>query len=453
MVFTELSFLFVFLPVVLAVYYLCPTKIKNLILVLASLVFYAWGEPKYVLVMLASIVINYVNGIVLGKMLARERKITARVTIIVSVIENLGVLTLFKYAGPHVGLALPIGISFYTFQIMSYLIDVYRRKVNSQKNFINFAAYVTMFPQLIAGPIVRYKTVDEQLIKRVHSVDKFAEGIRRFIIGLAKKVLLANVAGGMWEYILDASDRSAVLAWLGALGFAFQIYFDFSGYSDMAIGLGKMFGFDYEENFDYPYIGKSITEFWRRWHISLSTWFKEYVYIPLGGNQKGILRQIINIFIVWTLTGIWHGASFNFMVWGMYFGVFLILEKLVLRKLLDRLPAVCGHIYMLLLVLMGWVLFAIDDWSALRDYLGSMFGSNGFAGKETAYIVLKYLGLLMICVVASTPLFKNLVDKILPKIPSVIRVIVVNLVLVLLLLVSVSLVVGDSYNPFLYFRF
>ena len=453
MVFTELSFLFVFLPVVLAVYYLCPTKIKNLILVLASLVFYAWGEPKYVLVMLASIVINYVNGIVLGKMLARERKITARVTIIVSVIENLGVLTLFKYAGPHVGLALPIGISFYTFQIMSYLIDVYRRKVNSQKNFINFAAYVTMFPQLIAGPIVRYKTVDEQLIKRVHSVDKFAEGIRRFIIGLAKKVLLANVAGGMWEYILDASDRSAVLAWLGALGFAFQIYFDFSGYSDMAIGLGKMFGFDYEENFNYPYIGKSITEFWRRWHISLSTWFKEYVYIPLGGNQKGILRQIINIFIVWTLTGIWHGASFNFMVWGMYFGVFLILEKLVLRKLLDRLPAVCGHIYMLLLVLMGWVLFAIDDWSALRDYLGSMFGSNGFAGKETAYIALKYLGLLMICVVASTPLFKNLADKILPKIPSVIRVIVVNLVLVLLLLVSVSLVVGDSYNPFLYFRF
>ena len=336
MVFSELSFLFMFLPAVLLVYYICPAKIKNLVLVLASLVFYAWGEPKYVLVMLGSIVVNYINGILMGYFINKNKEKSQKAVLIVSVVENLGILGLFKYAGPHVGLALPIGISFYTFQIMSYIIDVYRRKVNYQKNLINFAAYVTMFPQLIAGPIVRYKTVDAQLTKRDHTVDKFAEGVRRFVIGLGKKVLLANVAGSMWEYILANDGRSAVMAWLGAIGFAFQIYFDFSGYSDMAIGLGKMFGFDYEENFNYPYIGKSITEFWRRWHISLGTWFKEYVYVPLGGNKKGNVRQIINIFIVWALTGIWHGASLNFMFWGMYFGVLLILEKLVLKKILKK---------------------------------------------------------------------------------------------------------------------
>ena len=448
MVFSELSFLFMFLPAVLAVYYICPARIKNLILVLASLVFYAWGEPKYVIVMLGSIVVNYINGIVMGYFINKKREKSQKAVLIVSVVENLGILALFKYAGPHVGLALPIGISFYTFQIMSYIIDVYRRKVGYQKNFINFAAYVTMFPQLIAGPIVRYKTVDEQLVKRTHTVDKFAEGVRRFVIGLGKKVLLANVAGSMWEYILANDGRSAVMAWLGAIGFAFQIYFDFSGYSDMAIGLGKMFGFDYEENFNYPYIGKSITEFWRRWHISLGTWFKEYVYVPLGGNKKGNVRQIINIFIVWALTGIWHGASLNFMFWGMYFGVLLILEKLVLKKVLEKIPTVFGHVYMLLAVLLGWVLFAIDDANTMFSYFGTMFGSNGFAGGESVYLLLKYLGLVLVCVVASTPVF-----KLHNKMPKVLRVVVTNLFLVAILVASIALIVGDSYNPFLYFRF
>lgn len=448
MVFSELSFLFMFLPAVLLVYYICPAKIKNLVLVMASLVFYAWGEPKYVLVMLGSIVVNYVNGILMGYFINKNKEKSQKAVLIVSVVENLGILGLFKYAGPHVGLALPIGISFYTFQIMSYIIDVYRRKVNYQKNLINFAAYVTMFPQLIAGPIVRYKTVDAQLAKRDHTVDKFAEGVRRFVIGLGKKVLLANVAGSMWEYILANDGRSAVMAWLGAIGFAFQIYFDFSGYSDMAIGLGKMFGFDYEENFNYPYIGKSITEFWRRWHISLGTWFKEYVYVPLGGNKKGNVRQIINIFIVWALTGIWHGASLNFMFWGMYFGVLLILEKLVLKKILEKIPAVFGHMYMLLAVLFGWVLFAIDDANTLVAYFGTMFGSNGFAGGESIYLLLKYLGLILVCVVASMPVFKFL-----NKLPKVLRVVVTNLFLVAILVASIALIVGDSYNPFLYFRF
>lgn len=455
MVFSGLNFLFIFLPVVIAAYYICPKQCRNAILLVASLIFYAWGEPKFILIMLASTVFDYVNGILIGNFKNTKRKWAEILVLVISVVGNLGILGLFKYAGPHIGLALPIGISFYTFQTMSYTIDVFRGDVKAQKNFLKFSTYVTMFPQLIAGPIVRYKTVAEQLDNRIMSVDKFAAGIRRFVPGLGKKVLLANLAGQLWEYSLNtASDeRTVLLAWLGAIGYTFQIYFDFSGYSDMAIGLGKMFGFDYEENFNYPYTGKSITEFWRRWHISLSTWFKEYVYIPLGGNRKGSIRQIINILIVWTLTGIWHGATVNFMVWGIYFGVLLIIEKLFLGKILNKIPKFLSNLYMLILVVIGWVIFAIDDFGNIISYFGNMFGSNGIYDSDTLYILLKFGVLILMCAIGSTSIPAQLSGKICGKMPSALKVIVENIFIIFVFVISVALIVGDSYNPFLYFRF
>lgn len=455
MVFSGLNFLFIFLPIVLILYYICPKKVRNLWLMLASLVFYAWGEPVYVLIMIGATIFGYFMGRIIQRFLDKERKNMALGALIVSVVANLSVLGIYKYAGPHLGLALPIGISFFTFQIMSYTIDVYRGKVGCQRNLIDFGTYVTMFPQLIAGPIVRYETVEKQLHNRTITVDKFALGIRRFVIGLGKKVLIANLCGTLWEYSLamPAGERVATLAWLGALGFTFQIYFDFSGYSDMAIGLGKMFGFDYEENFNYPYIGKSITEFWRRWHISLSTWFKEYVYIPLGGNKRGAFRQILNILIVWGLTGIWHGASVNFLLWGLYFGVLLIIEKLVKPHIKFKIPAVLGHIYMMLLVIGGWVLFAIEDFSVLAGYLGNMLGSAGVWNPDFGYVVAKYVLLLLIAIIGSTPLPKKVALWLEEKLPIPVRIVVFNLFIMIVLLVSVGLIVGDSYNPFLYFRF
>lgn len=455
MVFSGLNFLFIFLPIVLILYYICPKKVRNLWLMLASLVFYAWGEPVYVLIMIGATIFGYFMGRIIQRFLDKERKNMALGALIVSVVANLSVLGIYKYAGPHLGLALPIGISFFTFQIMSYTIDVYRGKVGCQRNLIDFGTYVTMFPQLIAGPIVRYETVEKQLHNRTITVDKFALGIRRFVIGLGKKVLIANLCGTLWEYSLamPAGERVAILAWLGALGFTFQIYFDFSGYSDMAIGLGKMFGFDYEENFNYPYIGKSITEFWRRWHISLSTWFKEYVYIPLGGNKRGAFRQILNILIVWGLTGIWHGASVNFLLWGLYFGVLLIIEKLVKPHIKFKIPAVLGHIYMMLLVIGGWVLFAIEDFSVLAGYLGNMLGSAGVWNPDFGYVVAKYVLLLLIAIIGSTPLPKKVALWLEEKLPIPVRIVVFNLFIMIVLLVSVGLIVGDSYNPFLYFRF
>lgn len=455
MVFSGLNFLFIFLPVTLVLYYICPKRFRNVILLLASLVFYAWGEPKYILIMIISTVFDYVNGLLLGVFKDKKIKWASVLVLVVSVIGNLGILGVFKYAGPHIGLALPIGISFFTFQTMSYTIDVYRDEVKPQKNFINFSTYVTMFPQLIAGPIVRYKTVDEQLSHRVVSVDKFALGVRRFVIGLGKKVMLANLSGQLWEYALStASDeRTVLLSWLGAIGYTFQIYFDFSGYSDMAIGLGKMLGFDYEENFNYPYTGKSITEFWRRWHISLSTWFKEYVYIPLGGNKKGLPRQIINILIVWTLTGIWHGATLNFLFWGLYFGILLVMEKIFLGKVLEKIPEVFGHIYMMLMVILGWVLFAIEDFGSLGIYIGNMFGSAGLCSSETVYILLKFLILLVMCIIGSTKLPGKIAQRLCQKAPKAVGIIVENVFYVAVFVISVALIVGDSYNPFLYFRF
>ena len=446
MVFSELTFIFFFLPAALLIYYLCPGKIKNAVLFLISIIFYAWGEPKYVWIMLFSAVFDYVNGLLLGKTDSPRKR---KVVLAVSVVGNLSILAVFKYVGNYVGIALPIGISFYTFQTMSYTIDVYRRKVMPNHNFLDFAAYVTMFPQLIAGPIVRYETVEKQLKNRVHSIDKFAEGIKRFVTGLGKKVIFANMAGQLWEYAnTSAAENTAVLAWLGAIGYTFQIYFDFSGYSDMAIGLGKMFGFDYEENFNYPYMGRSITGFWRRWHISLSSWFKEYVYIPLGGNKR-----IINILIVWTLTGIWHGATPNFLAWGMYYGILLIIEKKFLGEILEKIPAVFSHIYMMLIVIMGWVLFAIDDWSLLCEFIKGMFGANGFVDARAIYQFGKYAVMIVMMIAGCTYYPAKISQYITGKMKPAIKVAVSNIFYLAVFALSIALIVGDSYNPFLYFRF
>ncbi|MCM1308272.1 MAG: MBOAT family protein, partial [Butyrivibrio sp.] len=379
----------------------------------------------------------------------------SRAVMIASVAGNLALLGTFKYAGGPLGLALPIGISFYTFQTMSYTIDVYRGEVKPQRNFISFAAYVTMFPQLIAGPIVRYRTVEKQLESRALTVDKFADGVRRFIVGLAKKVMLANMAGKLWEYALasPANERTALMCWLGAVGFAFQIYFDFSGYSDMAIGLGKMFGFDYDENFRYPYMQKSITGFWRTWHISLGTWFREYVYIPLGGNKKGVPRQLLNILAVWGLTGIWHGASWNFLVWGLYFAFFLIMEKMFLGRALSKAPSAVGHIYMLLVVVVGWVIFAVEDFGSMGAYLSGMLGAGGLAGTEALYALRKYAPLFVLFAVGCTDLPARLANKFIRGARPLVRAAASNIFLIVVFLVCVGLIVGDSYNPFLYFRF
>lgn len=455
MVFSGLVFLFLFLPASLLLYYICPVRFRNLLLLLVSLVFYAWGEPKYILIMIFSAVFDYVNGRLIGRFDATGKRGASRAVMVVSVVGNLAILGTFKYAGAFTGLALPIGISFYTFQTMSYTIDVYRGEVAPQRNFINFAAYVTMFPQLIAGPIVRYRTVEKQLENRSVSVDKFADGIRRFIVGLAKKVMLANMAGKLWEYAFSspADERTMLMCWLGAIGFTFQIYFDFSGYSDMAIGLGKMFGFDYEENFKYPYMQKSITGFWRTWHISLGTWFKEYVYIPLGGNKKGVPRQLLNIFIVWGLTGIWHGASFNFLVWGLYFALFLIMEKLFLGRALSKAPKFVGHIYTMLVVIVGWVIFAVEDFGDIGGYLAGMFGAGGAFGTEAVYALRKFLPLLAVFAVGCTNLPSRIAGKFVRAAKPLPRAAAVNLFLFLAFLVCVGLIIGDSYNPFLYFRF
>jgi alginate O-acetyltransferase complex protein AlgI len=382
----------VFLPFVLTLYYITPRRFRNLTLFIVDLVFYAWGEPWLVILMLFSILLNYTSGILIG--INREKKGLARFIFILSVILNLGLLGFFKYAGfigetlnmvmpflniPILEIALPIGISFYTFQTMSYTIDVYKNTVKVQKNIITFGTYVSLFPQLIAGPIVRYEDVAEQLMHRKETLQGFTDGVKLFLIGLSKKVLLANEMGNLWDAVRESGTQSGALgSWVGIIAYTFQIYFDFCGYSEMAIGLGKMFGFDFLKNFDYPYISKSITEFWRRWHISLGTWFREYVYIPLGGNRKGLYRQIINIAVVWFLTGLWHGASWNFILWGLYFGVLLMIEKLFMLKVLKKAPAIISHIYSIIIILFGWVLFYFENINEMGIFLARMFGSDGF---------------------------------------------------------------------------
>ena len=468
MLFSSIVFLFSFLPAVMILYYLLPVRFRNVILLLASLVFYAWGEPVYLFLMLLSILFNYFSGLDIARNLQDKR--AAKRSLVFNLIINLAVLGFFKYEGfvldtlngilpVHISyhaLPLPIGISFYTFQILPYIIDVYRGNVKVQTNLPNFALYVTMFPQLIAGPIVQYADVDEQLASREVSRTKFGEGSMYFIRGLAKKVLLANTSGMIFTEVsgLAKGNIAVMTAWLGAFAYMFQIYFDFSGYSDMAIGLGKMFGFEFNMNFNYPYVSKSITEFWRRWHISLSSWFRDYVYIPLGGNRVSKIKHIRNLLIVWFLTGLWHGAAWNFVAWGLYYGVILIIEKYLLSPVLDRLPDVVRHIYSIVLVVIGWVLFFSSSFGQAADYIRVMFGAgaHGFADRESMYLLTSNLILWLILIFGSTPLVHFRYEHML-RTKKWNTTIINSVVYAALFIVCIAYLVTETYNPFLYFRF
>ena len=461
-------FLCVFLPVVLIVYFGLPKQLRNLWLLLASLFFYAWGEPRYILIMLFSTAFDYLNGRMIEYATQKGWHDTmGRGVLVLSVVGNLGILCFFKYtdfaletvnrlAGTQLGLlqlALPIGISFYTFQTMSYTIDVYRGETVAQHNIISFGMYVCLFPQLIAGPIVRYKDVQKEVDVRQTTIAGAVHGLQRFLLGLAKKVLLANQIGVLWDYIkgLSGADMSTALAWLGAIAFTFQIYFDFSGYSDMAIGLGELFGFHFPENFDHPYESKSITEFWRRWHMTLGTWFREYLYIPLGGNRKGLARQILNLFIVWFLTGLWHGAGWNFILWGLYYFALLVLEKFVLRRVLVRLPDALQHVYTLFFVIVGWVIFACEDLGLLGTYLKAMFGIGVPAGNALAlYEWDVHAPFLIILLIAATTIPARIAKQLTREDQRSPLLMVYTLALLGL---SMAFLVSGSYNPFLYFRF
>jgi len=461
LVFSSLPFLFFYLPAVLALYQLSPPRLRNLCLLAVSLLFYGWGEPVYVLIMLLSIAVDYTHGMLVERWRDNPRR--ARWAAASSVFWNLAILVFFKYWDfiavninsltginlPVLGLPLPIGISFYTFQTMSYTIDVYRRAAPVQKNAVTFGAYVTLFPQLIAGPIIQYRSVAEQLEHREEGLEKFTAGILRFTAGLAKKVLLANAIGQLWDDTLASRGLTVTGAWLGLAAYAFQIYFDFSGYSDMAIGLGRMFGFEFLENFNYPYISRSVVEFWRRWHISLTTWFREYVYFPLGGNRVSRGKWIRNILIVWLLTGIWHGAGWNFLLWGLYYALWMLAERLFLGKRLERLPSVLRRIYTMLVVLVGWALFAVEDMGQLAGYFRALFGGAALFCDADGYALRTYLPLLAILCVASTPAARSLWGRLRERERSLAAPL---LALGALVLCTASLV-DASYNPFLYFRF
>lgn len=477
MVFSSLMFLFRFMPAFFLIYFLTPRRAKNLVLFLGSLVFYAWGEPIYVLLMLFSTGSDYLHGLIIEKARKQGQEKRAKAFLISSVVINLAMLGFFKYtdfligtvngltglAIPLLKLPLPIGISFYTFQTMSYTIDVYRRKVPAQRNLITFGTFVTMFPQLIAGPVVQYKDVQRKLQERSLTAEGLTEGLRRFILGLGKKVLLANQAGALYAQISGWGEAQMTFAaaWSAMLCFAFQIYFDFSGYSDMAAGLGKMLGFVFPENFNYPYMARSVTDFWRRWHMSLSGWFREYVYIPLGGNQKGLRRQIFNILVVWALTGIWHGASWNFLLWGLWFGGFLILEKTWLLKVISTKPAVLGRIYTLLVVLGGWVLFSCTKLAGLGSWLKALvgLGSAGAVNRAILYELGSNAALFVLLAAGSTPYPAEIgrrlagFGKEMPKVQRVWGKAWEAAWLLFVLGVSVAFLVDASYNPFLYFRF
>lgn len=465
LLFSSLLFLFLYLPIVLAGYYLIPYSYRNIFLFIANLIFYGWGEPVYILLMLFSTVWDYTCGMIIEKY--RSNKHICKAALFMSVIVNLGLLGFFKYSGfvcgvlrgfpgmswiPLIEIPLPIGISFYTFQTMSYTIDVYRNDAPVQKNVIAFGTYVTLFPQLIAGPIVRYKDVAEQLDGRKETVEMFTRGVKLFIVGLAKKVLIANQMGILWDELRAAAQDNGILGcWIGIISYAFQIYFDFSGYSDMARGLGNMFGFEFLKNFDYPYISKSITEFWRRWHISLGTWFREYVYIPLGGNRKGKKRLIINLITVWFLTGFWHGASFNYIFWGIYFGVILIFEKFFLLERLKRAPAWISHIYSCIFILVGWVIFYFENMNEMTQYFKLMFtASNGFIGKDAIAIIISYIPLLIAAALGSTPIINTIYQGLKHKKYGWL---LDSLLCIVSLLICTASLVSQTYNPFLYFRF
>mgnify|MGYP004632870987 FL=1 len=463
MLFTSISFLYYFLPIVLIFYFILPRKFKNIILFVSSMIFYFYGEPKYIFLMLFEILVAYIGALLIDKY---KDKVIFTIVLLI----HIGLLAIFKYTDffiqninsifnsniQFLGIILPIGISFYTFQIISYVVDVYRGKVKVQKSFLKLATYVSLFPQLIAGPIVRYETIEKELDSRVHSIDDFAIGAHRFTIGLAKKVLIANVLGELCSKFGLVSERSVVLYWINAISYMLQIYFDFSAYSDMAIGLGRIFGFHFLENFNYPYISKSITEFWRRWHISLGSWFRDYVYIPLGGNRKGKLILLRNIFIVWFLTGFWHGASLNFIIWGLMFGIILIIEKLWLHKYLEKLPAFVQSLYVLFIVMISFIIFNADNMSIAIKNIAGLFGLNGevFINEYTIYNLKSYAFIIVVAILAATPLFKNIIEKLktnefMNKIINVLEPIFI----VILLLIVTAYLIDNSYNPFLYFRF
>ncbi len=470
MLFSSITFLFVFLPVTLAVYYLAPVQMRNLVMLAASLFFYAWGEPVYIILMLLSILMNYYCGLDIdGK---RNSPQLARRSLIFGVAANVLVLGFFKYYGlimetvngtlpvdiPYRVLPLPIGISFYTFQALSYIVDVYRGEARAQKKFTWFASYICMFPQLIAGPIIRYVDIEEQLRQRSFGIVKFGRGAMFFIRGLAKKVVIANSIGTVYEQVmqLPVGTVSVLTAWVGCLAYAFQIYFDFSGYSDMAVGLGKMFGFEFRRNFHYPYVSKSITEFWRRWHISLSTWFREYVYIPLGGNRCSGQRNMVNLILVWALTGLWHGAEWNFLFWGLYYGVLLILEKHVWGALMDRLPGVIQHIYTFVLVMVGWVFFFSPDLGSALDHIGMMFGmgASALADRQAVFLLTTHWLLFLLCILGSSSIGWTILRAFMESYKKGRTQRIMSCVIYMgIFLVSVAFLVTETFNPFLYFRF
>ena len=461
MVFSSITFLFYFLPIVLGIYYIVPNKAKNLVLLIASLFFYFYGEPTYVIIMVLSIVLTYVFGLLMDKY-PNHKKTFLTLSIIVSV----GILVYFKYFNflmdninmfiggkiDFIYVALPIGISFYTFQLISYIIDVYRGDAKVQKSLLKLATYIALFPQLIAGPIVRYTTIEEELENREHSFSKFALGVRRFVVGLGKKVLIANILGQLANVFLGSTDNSTLFYWLYGISNMLQIYFDFSGYSDMAIGLGKMFGFDFLENFDYPYTSTSITEFWRRWHMSLGTWFRDYIYFPMGGNRVSKLKWIRNIMVVWLLTGLWHGAAWNFIIWGLYFGVLLMIEKLFLKKLLDKLPKFISRIYVLFIVMISFIIFSGSNTAEIFKNLGGIIGigTDSLVSLESIYYLKSYLVVLILGIIGATKLPANIANsEKLKKITNVIE----PIFLLLILILSTSYIIDSTFNPFLYFRF
>lgn len=457
MLFSSLLFILFFLPIFLLIYYLVPFKFKNITLLAFSLIFYAWGEPKYILLLIFVTLLNYICGLIIDK---NDNKKVKKLVMIICIILNISLLGFFKYTNFIIdnlnslglkfnvlNIALPLGISFYIFQTMSYTIDLYRNKVKVEKNFLRFLTYVSMFPQLVAGPIVRYEDVAKELKNRKIDFNSFSQGLFIFLTGLFEKVLIANNVGHLHSLIIsDISHISSFTAWLGIIAYTLQIYFDFNGYSTMAMGMGKMLGFNYPKNFNYPYIATSITDFWRRWHITLSSWFRDYVYIPLGGNRVKKYRWLINIMIVWGLTGIWHGASWNFAIWGIYFGILLILEKLVIGKFIEKLPKICKHIYTLFFILIGWLIFFCDDLTLLHNYIPKIFANSNIIDNEFIFYIKNYMIFLISGIVFSIPI----VNKI--KKTKFIKAIVI-ITYVFLFIVCICQLCSDSYNPFLYFRF
>lgn len=467
MVFSNLVFLFVFLPIILTVYFLIRTEFRNTILLITSLFFYAWGEPLYIFLMLFSILLNYIFALLIN-----QSKLNKSVTLSVGILINIVILGYYKYAGfilssiselinysyDFTPVSLPIGISFYTFQAIAYLVDVYRKEVKPQKNILNFALYISFFPQLVAGPIVRYDTMADQLRTRNENIELFSEGCKRFIVGLAKKILIANQLGIIADEVFNSSpsEIASSLAWIGIISYTLQIYFDFSGYSDMAIGLGKMFGFKLPENFNYPYISKSITEFWRRWHITLGSWFRDYVYIPLGGNRNGKYKYVRNLFIVWFLTGLWHGASWSFVFWGLYFGLIITLERAGLNNLLKRLWVPFQHIYVLLVVMIGWVFFRADDFNYAFNYLKVMFGINPaeYFDETTIYYLHDFGLFFCLGILFSTPIVRIIKERILSvSILNYISLFIAPIIHIILFIISLIYLLNSTYNPFIYFRF